>query len=543
MDFSSGLGCRYEPMQKPMQICDAGRLIAVMRIRIPLLSVLIGVSFLATACSGDGPAGITSPGTPPPATLTVPPIAREFRGLWVATVSNIDWPSRTALSTSAQQAELIAIFELARSAGLNAVVLQVRAKGDALFPSSLEPWSQSLSGTQGTDPDWDPLAFAVAEAHARGLELHAWFNPFRAGNASDSLKLAPLHFARRRPELTRVYCSQLWFDPSEDAVQDQAMAVVRDVVNRYDIDAVHIDDFFYPYPDSRCPGLDFPDSTSYGRYQVAGGTLSRGDWRRNNVNRFVERLYADVHALRNSVRVGISPFGIWRPGNPAGIVGLDAYGSIYADSRFWLQQGWVDYFAPQLYWSMASTGQNFPALLNWWTQQNTRHRHLWPGLAAYRTGDGTSSAYAGNEIPAQISEVRTRSAASGSSTGALLYNTTVLKENRSSLTTTLATSIYAVPALPPPSPWLGAATPPAPVIAVTITASALQLQVTAFSGPPLSWWLIRWWNGSAWSQRVAPASVTTHTVPLTVGARATSAIVVNAVDKVGNASVDVVWQK
>lgn len=473
----------------------------------------------------------------------MPPIAREFRGLWVATVANIDWPSRSGLSASAQQAELITILDLARTSGLNAVVLQVRAKGDALFPSSFEPWSQSLSGTQGIDPGWDPLAYAVTEAHARGLELHAWFNPFRAANLSDTLKLAPLHFASRRPELTRPYCTQLWFDPAEEAVQEQAIAVVRDVVNRYDIDAVHLDDFFYPYPDTRCPGLDFPDSATYARYQSGGGTLSRGDWRRSSVNRFVERLYTEVHTMRNSVRVGISPFGIWRPGNPTGIVGLDAYGSIYADSRLWLQQGWVDYFSPQLYWSMASTGQNFPALLNWWTQQNTRQRHLWPGLAAYRTGDGTSSAYAGTEIPAQIAEVRTRSAASSGTTGALLYNTTVLKENRGGLATTLTTSTFAVPALPPASPWLGATLPPEPVVAVTTTTFALQVQVTASSATPLSWWLIRWWNGATWSQRVVPAATASHTIPLTVGTGATSAIVVNAIDKVGNASADAVWRK
>jgi uncharacterized lipoprotein YddW (UPF0748 family) len=473
----------------------------------------------------------------------VPSIAREFRGLWVATVANIDWPSRSGLSTAAQQAELIAILDLARTTGLNAVILQVRAKGDALFPSSLEPWSQSFSGTQGVDPGWDPLSFAVTEAHARGLELHAWFNPFRAANLSDTLKLTPQHFASRRPDLTRAYCTQLWFDPAEDAVQDQALSVIRDVVSRYGIDAVHLDDFFYPYPDTRCPGLDFPDSAAYARYLTGGGTLNRGDWRRNNVNRFVERLYTDVHALRNSVRVGISPFGIWRPGNPTGVVGLDAYGSIYADSRHWLQQGWVDYFAPQLYWSMASTGQNFPALLNWWTQQNTRQRHLWPGLAAYRTGDGTSSAFAGTEVPAQIAEVRTRSTASGGTAGALLYNTTVLKENRGSLATTLATSTYAQPALPPATPWLGASVPPTPTVNVTTTASALQLQVTTASTASLSWWLIRWWNGSSWSQRVAPATLSSHTIPVTSGGSATAAIVVNAIDNVGNASADAVWRK
>lgn len=483
--------------------------------------------------------------TPVPAELTVPPIVREFRGLWVATVANIDWPSRSGLSTSAQQAELLAILELARSAGLNALVLQVRAAGDAMFPSTLEPWSRSLTGTQGTDPGWDPLAFAVSEAHARGLELHAWFNPFRAANLSDTIRLAPLHFARRRPELTRAFCTQLWFDPAEDAVQNQAINVVRDVVARYDIDAVHLDDFFYPYPDSRCPNLDFPDSASYARFQQSGGGLSRADWRRANVNRFVERLYMEVHTQRSHVRVGISPFGIWRPGNPAGVIGLDAFGSIYADSRHWLQRGWVDYFAPQLYWSIASTGQSFPALLNWWTQQNTAQRHLWPGLAAYRTTDGTSSAFSGSEIPSQIQHVRQRSGSAGGSTGLLLYNTTSLKENRGGLATTLATATFVTPALPPATPWLDGTAAPAPQLRVEPLpgmASVMRLQVTASSSELLSWWLIRWRHGTVWSQRIVPASQLSHDIPKTSAAGGLTAIVVNAIDRVGNASADATWR-
>ena len=508
--------------------------------RFPVMVLL--VLTLVSACRSDGPTAVVVP--PPVETLTVPPINREFRGLWVATVANIDWPSRSGLSIGAQQSELLAILELARSAGLNAIVLQVRAAGDAIFPSSLEPWARSLSGTQGTDPGWDPLSFAISEAHARGLELHAWFNPFRAANLSDTARLAPLHFARSHPELTRVYCTQLWFDPAESAVQDQAIAVVRDVIARYDVDAVHLDDFFYPYPDSRCPSLDFPDSASYARYQQTGGVSSRGDWRRANVNRFVERLYTDVHAARAHVRVGISPFGIWRPGNPSGITGFDAYGSIYADSRLWLQQGWVDYFAPQLYWSIASTGQSFPALLDWWTQQNTRQRHLWPGLAAYRVADGTSSAFTASEIPAQIQHTRLRSTSSGGSTGTVLYNTTSLRENRGGLATTLATATNASPALPPATTWLDGTAPAVPQTTVTLSSgtSTLRVRFPAAVSEPLSWWLIRWRNGTMWSHRVVPASQTFYDVPATTAGVVTSAVVVNAIDRVGNASSDAVWR-
>ncbi|MEO7520600.1 MAG: family 10 glycosylhydrolase, partial [Gemmatimonas sp.] len=294
--------------------------------RSPRLAVA-GLLLLLAACSGgDTPSGPNTPPVTPPGgntTLTIPEITREFRGLWIATVANIDWPSQSGLSPATQQAELIAILERARSARLNAVVLQVRAAGDAIFPSTLEPWARSLTGTQGVDPGWDPLAFAVSAAHERGLELHAWFNPFRAGNASDTLRLAASHFAARNPSLRRLYCGQLWFEPASSAVHDQAINVIKDVVRRYDVDAVHIDDYFYPYPSTSCPGLDFPDGVAYAAYQAGGGTLARADWRRDNVNRFVERMYAEAHAVRPTVRVGISPFGIWRPGSPAGIVGLD----------------------------------------------------------------------------------------------------------------------------------------------------------------------------------------------------------------------------
>jgi len=504
---------------------------------------------LVTACGGgDAPTAPVIPTPPPvtpPATLTIPALSREFRGLWVATVANIDWPSRSGLTTAQQQTELTAIFDMARATGLNAIVLQVRANGDALFASSLEPWSRSLTGTQGISPGWDPLAYAVTEAHARGLELHAWFNPFRAGNLSDSLRMDPGHFGKRRPELTRAYCTQLWFDPGESAVQDQAIAVVQDVVRRYGVDAVHLDDFFYPYPDTRCPNLQFPDSAGYARYRTGGGTLGRDDWRRDNVNRFVERLYRDVHAVDPLVRVGISPFGIWRPGNPAGIVGLDAYGSIYADSRLWLQRGWVDYFAPQLYWSIASTGQSFPALVDWWSQQNTLRRHLWPGLAAYRVADGSTSAFASGEIASQVSLARSRAATSGGPTGTLLYNTTSLRLNRDGLASLLGGGVFATPALVPATTWLDGTLPSAPTVVATATASStptLRVTVSGDGGKALAWWAVRWRNGTLWSMRLLPSTVRTTDIPGGAGASSTDAVVVHAIDKVGNASAPAVWR-
>ena len=529
-------------------VAEWSELVLPARRRVRSVALATVCSWIA-ACGGDTPTQPSTPTVPtmptPPVALTVPALPREFRGLWVATVANIDWPSRSGLTPAVQQAELITILELARSTGLNAIVLQVRSNGDALFPSTLEPWSRSLSGTQGVDPGWDPLAFAVTEAHARGLELHAWFNPFRAGNLSDTAKMDALHLAKRRPEIARAFCTQLWFDPAEAVVQDHAIAVVQDVVRRYAIDAVHLDDYFYPYPDTRCPGLAFPDSAGFARYRAAGGALARDDWRRDNVNRFVERLYRDVHAVSSTVRVGISPFGIWRPGNPAGITGLDSYASIYADSRLWLQRGWVDYFAPQLYWSIASTGQSFPSLVDWWTQQNTMRRHLWPGLAAYRVADGTTSAFAATEITSQVSLTRQRSATAGGPTGTVLYNTSVLKQNRDGLASALVGNVFGSIALVPATSWLDAKLPTAPSVSVgplTGQSATLRVTVSGDGGKPLAWWAVRWRNGSLWSMRIVPSDQRTIDVPGGAAASPTDAVVVHAIDRVGNASEPAVWR-
>lgn len=493
---------------------------------VALFSLLV-----AAACSSDGPSG---PGTPDP--LVIPAVEREFRGMWIATVANIDWPSTAGLSAAAQQAEMNVLLDAAQNAGLNAVILQVRAAGDALYTSSLEPWAKSLTGTQGGNPGYDPLAYAVQAAHARGLELHAWFNPFRAANLSDTLNLAANHFAKVRPDVTRRFCTQLWFDPAEDAVQDHAIAVMKDVVARYTIDAVHIDDFFYPYPTSTCPGLDFPDSAGYAAFIAGGGSLGKAEWRRANVNRFVQRLYNEVHATNNAVRVGVSPFGIWRPGNPAGVVGLDAYASIYADSKLWLQQGWVDYFAPQLYWSIASTGQSFPALLQWWGQQNTQRRHLWPGLASYRINDGSVNPYAPSEIPNQVAMVRAQRGTAGYANGTILYNGSSVRTNRGGFVSTLQSDLYSTRALPPATTWLDATAPATPVFTASESLGALNVVMTP--NADAYWWLVRWRAAGVWYQRLVPGTQTT----VSITTADVDGVVVNAVDRVGNLSSSAVQQ-
>ncbi|MDB6151714.1 MAG: hypothetical protein JWL90_167 [Chthoniobacteraceae bacterium] len=303
----------------------------------------------------------------------------EFRGAWVATVYNLDWPSKPGLPAAEQKAQLSRLLDAAVAMKLNAILLQVRPASDALYESKKEPWTKFLTGRQGVSPGYDPLAYAIAEAHARGLELHAWFNPFRAATTAGEA-LAPNHVAKQHPEWVRRYAGQLWIDPGEPAARDYVISVMVDVARRYDVDGIHIDDYFYPYPKG---GAAFPDDATAAKY---GAGMSRADWRRDNINRFVQSMYRSVKAARPKARVGISPFGIWRPGVPATIEAqLDSYAQLFSDSRKWLAEGWCDYLAPQLYWSIAPSKQSFPVLLDWWRAQS-HGKSVWPGIATERIG-------------------------------------------------------------------------------------------------------------------------------------------------------------
>ncbi|HEU0052128.1 MAG TPA: family 10 glycosylhydrolase, partial [Longimicrobium sp.] len=273
-------------------------------------TLLLPMALLAMAgCAGKAPPA------PAPAPEDAPPaVRREFRAVWVATVANIDWPSRPGLPADSARRELDAILDRSAELRLNAIVFQVRPAADALYPSTLEPWSEYLTGAQGTPPDqaWDPLAYAVEGAHRRGMELHAWFNPYRARHPSAKSPNSATHISRANPELVKRYGQYLWMDPGEPAVQQRSIDVMMDVVRRYDVDGVHIDDYFYPYPerDSAGANIDFPDSASWARYVAGGGRLSRDDWRRHNVDVFIQRLYREIKNEKPWVKFGISPFGI-----------------------------------------------------------------------------------------------------------------------------------------------------------------------------------------------------------------------------------------
>lgn len=314
---------------------------------------------------GDGDGDEPDIPAPPMQELVDVGHEREFRGVWVATVYNINWPSSSGLSVDAAQAELLDIIETCEAINLNAIVFQIRPECDALYSSQLEPWSRYLTGSQGGDPGFDPLTYLIEEAHARNLEVHGWINPYRAAASAASTLAAP-HIGLQYPEHTHVYNNARWMDPGAGVIREHVVDVVLDVVDRYDIDGIHLDDYFYPYPTAQA----FPDDLSWQAYLQDGGMLALEDWRRENVNALVEELHDSIFAADPDVRFGIAPFGIYRPGIPPGIAGFDQYTGLFADPLHWLEQGWVDYLAPQLYWPTTYSQQDYEVLLDWWSQQN-----------------------------------------------------------------------------------------------------------------------------------------------------------------------------
>ncbi|MCO5297549.1 MAG: family 10 glycosylhydrolase [Fimbriimonadaceae bacterium] len=411
----------------------------------------------------------------------LPPLApREFRAAWVATVDNIDWPSKRDLSTEQAKAELVAILDQAQKIKLNALILQVRPAADALYPSKLEPWSEFLTGAQGRppSPNWDPLKFAVEEAHKRGLELHAWFNPYRAWHPAAKGKPAPTHISQTT-DLAKAYGGYLWLDPGEKRVQDHSIAVMLDVVKRYDLDGVHIDDYFYPYPvkDPSDPekkrDLPFPDASSYAKYQAGGGKLALGDWRRANVDGFIHRLYTAIKGAKPWVKFGISPFGIYRPGVPQGIqAGIDQYDALYADARKWLVEGWCDYYTPQLYWPIDQKPQSYTVLLDWWKSQNVKKRNLWPGN--FTSQILTSAKWPVQEILDQVAATRRALPNRG---GNVHFSMKALMNPDKGVAAALMAGPYRDAALIPPSPWLDGKAPATPTVRAVRAGKARTLEI------------------------------------------------------------------
>lgn len=386
------------------------------------------------------------------------PPKRELRAVWIATVENIDWPSRRGLSTEQQKQEFIDILDRQQRNGINAVVVQVRPVADALYSSAFEPWSEYLTGTQGQAPDpfYDPLEFMVAETHKRGMEFHAWFNPYRAVFNVRRSSVAPNHITRLRPQWFLTYDDRKYFDPGIPDVRVYVTQIISDVVKRYDIDAVHFDDYFYPY---RVPGKEFPDNSSYRLY---GGQMNREDWRRHNVDTIIQMLNIAIKAVKPWVKFGVSPFGVWRnrDRDPEGSYtrgGQTNYDDLYADVLKWLKNGWIDYVAPQLYWEHGHRLVAYEVLLNWWAQ-HAYGRHVYIGHGVYRINSNAVWRNP-NELPLQIAEARTLNTIQGS----IFYSVKSFSGNPRGIEDSLHNHLYRYPALRPLMPWLkGQEAPKAP---------------------------------------------------------------------------------
>ena len=511
------------------------------------LTGALALSGLMTACTTQPtqPDGLPAADLPPPA-------PREFRAAWVSTVANIDWPSKPGLPAAQQQAEAIAILDRAAALKLNAIVLQVRPSADAIYPSKIEPWTEYLTGAQGKPPQpfYDPLEFWVSQAHARGLELHAWFNPYRARHDNARSPAAPNHITNTIPSAVKRYGKFMWMDPGEEAASKQTMDVILDVVRRYDIDGVHIDDYFYPYPieapgvagnasaldgagngkAAARPELDFPDTPAWERYLLGGGKLDRPSWRRDNVNRLIEAMYQGIHREKSWVRFGISPFGLGRPDRrPPGIVGFSQYDKLYADAELWLQKGWVDYFTPQLYWSIAPAAQSYPVLLDYWIGQNTQGRHMWPGLFTSRIGaPAPTKQFEPEEILQQIAATRARPL----STGHVHFSMVALTQNRKGISDQLRATTYTGQALVPATTWLLSERPGTPLVAGMRRKDGVNLKLKAGKGTAL--YAIWARHGGEWRFAVVPATRVEWTVPDDARLGAANLVYVSAVDRLGN---------
>ena len=373
----------------------------------------------------------------------------EFRGVWVATVENIDWPSKRGLSNPAQKEEFIALLDRHQKNGMNAIIMQVRPSGDALYPSTLEPWSEYLMGTQGLPPSpfYDPLEFMIAETHKRGMEFHAWINPYRAVFNVKKSSIAPSHITRIHPEWFLTYGDKKYFNPGLPQVWQHTNRIVRDLVSRYDIDAIHMDDYFYPY---RIAGKEFPDEKTYQQYSRG---LSKDDWRRSNCDTIVKQLYATIHQIKPGVGFGISPFGIWRnkskdPRGSETKAGQTNYDDLYADILLWLEKGWVDYIAPQIYWEHDHPLVNYDTLIQWWNK-NSYGKNLYIGHGMYKAG--TSSAWRDkNEMPYQIKKMR----ALENTNGSIYFSSSSFNNNINNWNDSLQQNYYQKPALLPSLPWL-----------------------------------------------------------------------------------------
>ena len=373
----------------------------------------------------------------------------EFRGVWIATVDNIDWPVKGMVDVDSQKVEFIRQLDMHKANGMNAVIVQVRPAADAFYPSPYEPWSQWLTGTQGQPPNpyYDPLQFMIDETHKRGMEFHAWCNPYRADFKIGTSSIAPTHVTKIHPEWFLSYGNIKYFDPANKEVQKFVVTVIRDIVSRYDVDAVHMDDYFYPY---RIAGKEFPDEQSY---LNSGTRLSKDDWRRSNVDSIILALSKMIKEEKPWVKFGISPFSVWRnkdqdPEGSDSKASQTNYDDLYANILLWLQKGWIDYVAPQLYLEIGHDKIAYEKLLDWWSK-HSYGKHLYIGLGIYRAGNNAAWRDP-TQLPRQIEMLRQYPNVQG----AIYFSSKSFNRNPNGWNDSLQNHYYNTPALIPPMEWL-----------------------------------------------------------------------------------------
>ena len=385
----------------------------------------------------------------------------EFRAVWIATVENIDWPSKRGLPVEQQKAEFIKLLDLHYKNGMNAVVMQIRPVTDAFYPSQYEPWSEYLNGKQGLPPTpyYDPLQFMIDETHKRGMEFHAWINPYRAVFNVSRSSVTPNHITRLFPQWFLTYGSTKYFDPGLPQVREHVTRVVRDIVERYDLDAIHFDDYFYPY---KIAGKEFPDAVSFAKY---GNGMARSDWRRSNVDTIIRMLSETIKSVNARVKFGISPYGVWRnktqdPRGSATKAYVTNYDELYADILLWLDKGWIDYIVPQLYWEIGHPLCDYNVLLDWWSKYSFG-KQVFIGQGIYRTYEDKSPKWKNrNEIPNQIKALRSNANVQGS----VYFSSKTFNNNPNGWNDTLRNNYYKYPALIPPMKWIDSIAPIKPLV-------------------------------------------------------------------------------
>lgn len=393
----------------------------------------------------------------------------EFRGAWIATVYQLDWPKST--SEIHQKSQLISLLDHLKDAGINAVFFQVRSFADAMYESSYEPWSYYLTGNQETPATYDPLEFAIEEAHLRGMEIHAWVNPYRAHHVG-RYRVANNHVTKTHPEWTYRAGDLIYLDPGQRDVRTYITRIVMDIARRYQIDGIHFDDYFYPYPPNHLTFTNRPDNDSF--VNDNRGFTNINPWRRDNINLQIKEVSDSLRSFNPQLKFGVSPFGIWKNGVPSGIFGLDAYNRIFADPISWIESKTIDYLVPQLYWKIGGE-QDYKKLSRWWGSK-MGDRHLYIGHALYETGRKFSA----SEVINQVTFNRENSELID---GSVFFRTNHLLPGRSrSFSQKIRNGLYKYPALPPPMDWKDSTPQPAPTnLTVTENQTSVELRWDDFN--------------------------------------------------------------